>query len=139
MACDLSKGTSIDLAQGVSTAPGPRLRVIALTDGIAVLTALGNDLTYEDVFLEQLKTLLRPGDVVLGISGSRGSANVLRALEYSGKVGARRVAFTGAQQKAELIRKVSDICVVAPAHSIEQIEDLQVVFLHLLSCWSGNG
>ena len=133
MACDLSKGTSAgDLGLGPKSKSARRLRIIALNDCIPLVTAIGNDVSYSDIFLEPLKSLLRNDDVVIGISGSGGSTNVLRTLEYAQTAGAHTISFTGAQENAALIRRYSDVCVAAPVTSIEQIEDLHVVFLHLL-------
>jgi D-sedoheptulose 7-phosphate isomerase len=133
MACDLGKGTSTDLGQGPVVSAAKRLRIIGLADNVALMTAYGNDISYEDVFVEQLKNLLNPGDVVLGISGSGGSPNVLRALEYARARGAVTIGFTGAQPKAPLMRALCDITVAAPLTMMEQIEDLHVVFHHVVS------
>jgi len=80
MACDYGKGSAPDLGEGLRDAGATRLRIFALTDNTALLTAYGNDITYDDVFLEQLKNHLEPADVVIGVIGSCGSPSVLRAL-----------------------------------------------------------
>ncbi|RLC76972.1 MAG: phosphoheptose isomerase, partial [Chloroflexi bacterium] len=67
-----------DLAKGTITPNRPRFRVIALTDNVPEMTALSNDLSYEDVFAEQLRGLMGRGDVVVAFSGSGNSPNVLR-------------------------------------------------------------
>src|SRR5690554_1439446 len=67
MACDLGKGTATDIGLGPGLAPAHRLRITSLVDNIALMTAYGNDVSYEDVFVEQLKGLLAPGDVVIAI------------------------------------------------------------------------
>lgn len=110
-----------------------RLRIIGLADNVALMTAYGNDIRYEDVFVEQLKNLLGEGDVVIGISGSGGSPNVLRALEYSRARGAVTVGFTGAQPKAAMLRSHCDYTLAAPLDLMEQIEDLHVIFHHVIS------
>ena len=75
LACDLGKGTSV---------PGkPRFRVISLTDNVATMSAWSNDVSYEDVFVEQLKNLVNPEDVVIGISASGNSENVIRAMRHA--------------------------------------------------------
>jgi D-sedoheptulose 7-phosphate isomerase len=134
MACDLGKGTSTDLGQGPTVSgAAKRLRIIGLADNVALMTAYGNDIRYDDVFVEQLKNLLNPGDVVLGISGSGGSPNVLRALEYARARGAVTIGFTGAQPKAPQMKALCDITVAAPLTVMEQIEDLHVIFHHVVS------
>jgi len=133
MACDLGKGTAPDLGRGPVESLGKRLRIIGLADNVALLSAYGNDIRYEDIFVEQLKNLLNPGDVVLGISGSGGSPNVLRAMAYARARGAVVVGFTGAQPKADLMRPLCDVCVAAPLTCMEQIEDLHVIFSHVVS------
>jgi D-sedoheptulose 7-phosphate isomerase len=132
MACDLGKGSATDLGKGSEPLGGKRLRVISLVDNVALLTAYGNDIAFEDAFVEQLKNLLQPGDVVMAVSGSGGSENVLRALRYARASGAVVVSFTGAQEKAGLIAALSDVCVRAPLTLMEQIEDLHVVFHHVI-------
>jgi D-sedoheptulose 7-phosphate isomerase len=133
VACDLSKGSAADLGRGPTETAGRRLRVLALNDGVPVLTAYANDIAYEDTFLEPLKTFLRPGDVVVGISGSGGSPNVLRALEYAHGQKATTIGLTGLQPKAALMKEVCDVCLQAPSAVMEQIEDLHVVFFHAVA------
>ncbi|HWI61581.1 MAG TPA: SIS domain-containing protein [Symbiobacteriaceae bacterium] len=133
MACDLGKGTAADLGQGPAVSGAKRLRIIGLADNVALMTAYGNDIRYDDVFVEQLKNLLNEGDVVIGISGSGGSPNVLRALEYARARGAVTVGFTGAQPKAELLRSRCDYTLAAPLDLMEQIEDIHVIFHHVIS------
>ena len=133
MACDLGKGASLDLDLGPDVLAGKRVRIVSLNDCVPLVTALANDLRYEDVFLEQLKNLLVPGDVAFGLSGSGGSPNVLRALRYARNAGAVTVSMTGAQEKAGLIAELSDVCVRAPLAMMEQIEDAHVVYFHAIA------
>lgn len=121
-ACDLGKGTS---------APNlPRFRVVALTDNVALLSAYANDFGYECVFVEQLANLLRPGDVVVGISGSGNSPNVLRALEFARSRGALTIGFTGFD--GGLMRALADVCVIVPSFCMEQVEDIHLMLEHLV-------
>jgi len=66
----------------------PRFRAIALTDNVPTMTAFANDIAYEEIFSEQLRSLLAPGDVVVALSGSGNSPNVLRAIAYAREAGA---------------------------------------------------
>ena len=84
MACDLNKGACLRAEK--------KFRVMALTDNVATILALGNDLDYESIFVEQLKNFAQPGDVVIGISGSGNSPNVLRAVEYANRLGCETMA-----------------------------------------------
>lgn len=132
LACDLGKGTSTDLGQGAEKSGLRRLRIIGLADNTALISAYGNDVAYDDVFVEQLKNLLRPGDAVVAISGSGGSPNVLRALDYAKALGVTTIGLTGAQSKAQLLIERCDLVLRAPLDLMEQIEDLHVVYSHVI-------
>lgn len=133
IACDLGKGTAIDLGLGPDVMAERRLRIISMTDNIALLTAYSNGLDYRDIFVEQLKNMLRAGDVVLGISGSGESPNVLRAMLYARERDAVTIGFTGARPSGNRLADLCDVCVRAPLTMLEQIEDLHVIFHHAIS------
>jgi D-sedoheptulose 7-phosphate isomerase len=121
-ACDLGKGTLM---------PGrPRFRVIALTDNMPLFSALANDFGYDRVFVEQLASLVQPGDVVVGISGSGNSANVVNAMLLAREVGATTVAMTGFD--GGRLKGLVDVCVHVPNDCIEQVEDLHLMLEHLI-------
>lgn len=133
MATDLSKGTAVGLGTTGETIMQPRIRIVSLSDNTALLTAYGNDLGYEYVYVEQLRCLLRPGDVVIALSGSGGSPNVLRALDYAKAVGVRRLGLTGRQDcSAELVSRC-EVAVQAPSSMMEHIEDWHVIYNHVLT------
>ena len=88
IACDLNKGT----IAGEST---PRLKVMAFTDNVPILTAWANDAGYEYVFSEQLKNFVQPGDIVIAISASGNSINVIHALKTAREAGALTVGMCG--------------------------------------------
>lgn len=120
MACDLGKGTA--------PVSGKRLRAIALTDNVALITAWANDTRYEDIFAEQLKSLLQPGDIALAISASGNSRNVLAALDWARRMGAVTAGicgFEGGRMKA-----LCDVCVVVPSNHMQIIEDLHLSIAH---------
>jgi len=133
MACDLGKNTSPDLGTGPAAPAQLRLRIVALTDNSALLTALGNDIDYADVFVEQLKSLLRPQDVVIAISGSGASPNVVRALHYAQSAGATTIGLTSIRTSARAALSYTDIPVVVQTEVMEQIEDLHSVVNHVLA------
>lgn len=123
MACDLGKTASM---------PGKsRLRVISLADNMALLSAWSNDSGYEVVFKEQLENLLEPGDVVLGISCSGNSPNVLRAMEYARKRGAITIGFIGCG--GGKLKELVDVDITISSTNFGQVEDLHLTLNHIVS------
>lgn len=120
-----------DLAKGAITSGRPRFRAVALTDNLPLMTAWSNDVSYEDVFAEQLRGLIEPGDVVVAISGSGNSPNVLRAVELARSIGGITVGFSGFE--GGRLSTMVDVLVVAPNHCMEQIEDVHMVLCHLIT------
>ncbi len=84
-----------DLSLGTQAKGTPHFRALSLTDNVPVLTCLGNDRSYHDLFVGQLEVLFRPGDVLVAISASGNSPNVLRAIEYANDHGGTTVGLTG--------------------------------------------
>lgn len=124
-ACDLGKGT---LMPNV-----PRFRVIALTDNMPLFSALANDCGYENVFSEQIQSLIQAGDVVIGISGSGNSPNVLNAIESARRAKAITIAFVGFD--GGLVKDMVDVYVHVPSNHMEQVEDVHLILEHLIcSC-----
>jgi D-sedoheptulose 7-phosphate isomerase len=119
-----------DLAKGTQTAGQRPFRVIPLTDNVPLLTAWGNDSSYERVFAEQLATLVRDRDVVVLISASGNSPNVLHAAEVARERNATTIAWTG--EGGGRLAPMSDIVVRVPLASIEQVEDAHLVMAHSL-------
>lgn len=114
----------------LTTRPGQaRLRCMALVDSVAALTAAGNDFAYEDVFVEQLRTFLEPDDVVVGISTSGRSKNVLKAVEYANACGAFTFGITGAEGDA--LRSLTADAITVASLSVQQIEDVTMVAGHI--------
>src|SRR5436189_5358112 len=93
-----------DLAKGTRTDGFPAFRVLSLTDNVPLMTAWANDTSYDRVFAEQLSALVRPGDVVVAISASGNSANVLAATRVARQLGTTTIAFT-AQSGGRLGRR----------------------------------
>jgi D-sedoheptulose 7-phosphate isomerase len=121
-ACDLAKGTRVNGA--------PTFRVVPLTDNVPLMTAWGNDTSYDRIFAEQLVALVRPGDVVVIISASGNSPNVLRATEVARTAGAITLSMTG--QTGGKLRRLSDVTIRVPSPSIEQVEDAHMIVAHSL-------
>lgn len=122
MACDLGKNT-------VHPVLG-RFRTIALTDNIPALTAWANDDGYHRIFVEQARTLMRPGDVLVAISGSGNSINVIDAVDYALELGCHVVGLIGFAGGA--LRDKVDVALVVPGRTIEQAEDGHMILNHAL-------
>ena len=120
---DLSKGTVIE--------GKPRFRAIALTDNVPLITAWGNDSSYAHVFTEQLAALMDPGDVVVAISASGNSPNVLRAVEYARMSGGITVGWSG--RTGGKLRNLVHYCICAPTDDVGQIENAHMVLDHVLT------
>ncbi len=117
---DLSKGTIV---------PGqPRFRAIALTDNVPLITAWGNDTSYDNIFSEQLRGLVRAGDIVIAISGSGNSPNVLNAIAVGADAGATTVGFSG--YGGGKLASMVDISVDIPCNVMEQVEDVHLSLGH---------
>ena len=103
---------------------------IALTTDTSVLTCVGNDWEYAEIFSRQVRALAKPGDVVVGISTSGKSANVLRGLQSAQRCGALTIGFTGAISGP--IVQHCDLCFLAPAESTSRIQELHLVAWHAI-------
>jgi len=123
MANDLNKFTIVE--------GQPRFRVMALTDNVPLLTAVGNDLSYADVFVEPLRNWLRPGDLVIGISASGNSPNVIKAVNYAKAQGARVVGFCG--HPGGQLAQLADVKVIIPSTQIGHQEDGHMILDHVIS------
>ncbi len=116
-----------------------RLRALSLADNIAWITALANDLGYEHVFSEQLKNLVQEGDLVIAISGSGRSPNILEGMRAARRAGAKVVALLGFDGGPA--KDLSDAHVLVCAHRYGHVEDLHMVLIHLITSYfaSCNG
>ena len=110
-----------------------RFKVIALTGNMSLLTAWANDTGYANVFAEQLRNFLKKDDVVVAISASGNSENVLRAVAYANSKGAVTVGLTGFE--GGKLKDRVQVCLVVPSNSMERIEDVHLILGHLLSCY----
>ena len=121
-ACDLSKGT---ITKGKK-----RMRLVCLNENVAVMTAWGNDESFESIFKQQLENLAVSGDLVIGITTSGNSPNVLRAFEYANSIGLTTVsltAFQGGKAKA-----LSKHCIIAKTNNIEVAEAVHWIISDLI-------
>lgn len=119
-----------DLNKGAAVAGHRRFRALALTDNVPLITAWANDTRYDQVFVEQLANFIRPGDVLVAISGSGNSPNIIAALEWARREGAVTVGLTGGSGGRML--GLVDCCLLAPSDRMEQIEDMHLVLAHAI-------
>lgn len=122
LACDLQKNVCIWGEK--------KLRVLALTDNVAMMTALANDYDYSDVFAQQLANWVQPNDVVIAISGSGTSPNVVKAVEFARRAGAITIALAG--YDGGKIAKMATHTVLMPSNDMQQIEDAHLMVSHLI-------
>ena len=121
-ACDVVKGCSYERPS--------RFRIMALTDQIPTLTAYANDVSYDCVFVEQLKNFAEPGDLFMAISGSGNSANVLRAIEYASSIGCRTIALTG--REGGKLGPLAELHIQIRAPHMGRIEDAHLIVCHMI-------
>lgn len=120
LACDLAKGTRANGA--------PTFRVLSLTDNVPLLTAWSNDADYGCALAEQLAAFIQPRDLVLAISASGNSPNVLQAMQTARSAGATTIGLTGAT--GGRLAGLVDVALRVPSDSIEQVEDAHVIVAH---------
>jgi D-sedoheptulose 7-phosphate isomerase len=132
-ACHFANDLAIGCGKGVKP-----FRAFSLTDNLAIVTAIGNDCGYEEIFCQQLHAQLVPGDVVVAISASGNSPNVIKAVEYANTVPAETVALTGfdggrLQQVANLV-----VHVRTAKGEYGPVEDVHLILDHLVSSFIIN-
>ncbi|HSM58244.1 MAG TPA: SIS domain-containing protein [Candidatus Sulfomarinibacteraceae bacterium] len=120
-----------DLAKNTRVAGWPDFRVLGLTDNMALVTAYANDEGYENAFAGPLASQVQTGDVVIGISTSGNSPNVLQGIEVARQVGAATVGFTGFD--AGKLGAMVDHHVHVPSDIIEHVEDIHLMLEHLIT------
>ena len=119
-----------DFLKGVSYGLEKRFRFLCLNDNIPALLAIANDLSYDEIFIEQLKNHMQKDDLVIGISGSGNSMNVVKALQYAKDHGAVTVAMCG--YNGGKIIGIADIHIHAQIVNMEVTEDVHMVAIHCL-------
>lgn len=122
-----------DMVKGASFGREKRFRIMALTDSLATITAYSNDVGYDCIFTEQLRNFARPGDVLLAISGSGNSPNVVQAVEYANAAGCRTIALTG--RDGGKLGRAAQLEIRVPEQHMGRIEDGHLMVCHML-CYS---
>lgn len=123
-----------DLAIGTRSQKKP-FRVMSLTDNVAVLTAIGNDFGYEEIFTKQLQAYMNKGDVLVAISASGNSPNVVKAIEWANQNGATTISLTGFD--GGKIKEMTHINLHVPSIKGEYgpVEDLHMIFDHVIGAY----
>ena len=114
----------------VNLATGRRFRGISLCDNIGIVTAFANDMSYDEVFVGQLKAILAAGDLVIAVSGSGNSKNVVRAVEYANQAGAETLAIVG--YDGGTLKKIARHSVWVPSFDMQLCEDVHLMFGHMV-------
>ena len=119
-----------DLGKGASDKLGRRFRCLSINDNVSWLTALGNDYAYEDVFVRQLENYARPGDLVMVMSVSGNSPNLVKAIDWARQNGVHTVALVGG--KRGRLAELADESIVIESHHYGRVEDAHMAICHLL-------
>ena len=129
MACDLGKNILPERAHEEVR----RFRVFALTDNVPWMTALANDIGYEYIFSEQLKNLVQEGDLVIAISGSGNSQNIVEGVRVAKTMGAKVVGILGFD--GGTTRKMLDSCIIVKSEEYGYIENIHIILDHLITMY----
>ncbi len=121
--CDVLKGASYEREK--------RFRILSLCDSMPTLTAYSNDVSYECAFVEQLKNYARPGDLVMAISASGNSPNVVKAVEYANEAGCKTIVLTG--RDGGKLGRAGQLNIHVPAEHMGRIEDAHMVICHMIA------
>ncbi len=133
---DLGKGAGDSIAEGhfakATKTKYPRFRVLGLTDSVPYITALGNDQSFDDIYLGQLKTLADFGDLLIGISVSGTSPNLVKAFRWAKTNGMATIALTGKQaiKKLDSIYAFGDLSISFDSEHYGIVEDCQMTLIH---------
>jgi len=122
---------ALDLAKNTIAGGRRRLRVLSLTDHVPLITAWSNDYGYEHIFSEQLASLVEAGDVVIGISASGNSLNVINACYLAKQEAATTIGLLGAT--GGKMKELVDAYILAPGQNIEQEEDAHMIITHVIT------
>jgi len=119
-----------DFNKGISEHTEKKFHFTCLNDNVPTVMAIANDIGFEEVFCFQLQGRLKQGDIVMAISGSGNSKNVLNAVEYAKEQGCKVIGLTG--YSGGRLKELSDISLHAPVQSMQITEDIHMIFDHLM-------
>ena len=120
----------VDIVKGASLGRKKRFKMIGLTDSMSTVTAYANDEGYETVFVEPLKNFVEAGDLLIAISGSGNSRNVLRAVEYAGSIGCKTIGLTTGE--GGTLREAVGLPLLVPSSHMGRLEDCFFILTHVL-------
>ena len=119
-----------DFNKGISEKLDSKYRFICLNDNIPTMLAYANDVSYNSIFVEQLKNLATEGDLVIGISGSGNSNNVISAIEYANAQGCKTFGLVG--YDGGMLKKIAQNCIHIKINNMQIVEDIHMIIDHLL-------
>lgn len=119
-----------DFNKGLSETLEKKFNFQCLCDNVSTLMAIANDISYEEVFIQQLVGHLKKGDVLLAISGSGNSKNIIKAVEYAKQNGNKVIGLTG--YNGGKLKELSDVSLHVPVNSMQVTEDIHMIFDHLM-------
>ena len=119
-----------DWNKPVSLATGRKFRGISLCDNIGMVTAFGNDVAFDEIFAGQLKAILDKDDLVIAVSGSGNSSNVVKAVEYANQAGADTLAVVG--YDGGTLKRIATHSVWVPCFDMQLCEDVHLMFGHMV-------
>ena len=122
-----------DLLYGVAKRTGAGVKVQALSANQSVITCLANDIDYESIYSEQLAVLAEPGDLLVVLSGSGNSPNIIRVVEQAKKIGVRSVAILG--YAGGKCKAIADLSIHFPVDDMQISEDMQLIVGHMIMKW----
>ena len=124
---------AVDLANGTKISPdsAKRIKTLSLTDNLPYITALGNDEGFESIFEQQLKTFASEGDVLIAISGSGNSPNIIKAVEWGNKNGLVTIGITGFD--GGLLHKINKLSLRVPLNDMCTAESIHSVVFHYIT------
>lgn len=128
-ACDLAKGTVEQLYDKNEK----RFRVISLTDNIAHLTAIGNDMNYDQIFSQQIRNLIHPEDILIAITASGNSKNIINAIELASHYGAITIGFIGFD--GGKLKSMVDYHIHVPSNNYGHVEDIHLALEHAICAY----
>jgi D-sedoheptulose 7-phosphate isomerase len=120
-----------DVLKGASYQRDKKFRILSLNDSMATLTAYSNDVHYDSVFVEQLRNYAQPGDIVMAVSGSGNSPNVVKALEYANERGCKTIALTG--RDGGKLGQAAQLNIQVPEQHMGRIEDAHMIICHMIA------
>jgi len=120
-----------DLGKGASDKLAKRFRCFSLNEAVSWMTAIGNDYSYEDIFVHQLKNFANPGDIVFTMSVSGNSPNLVKAVEWANNQGLHTIALVGGQG-GRLAEIANDVVIIDSTH-YGHVEDAHMLIVHLLT------